>query len=105
MLRGLQQPAVALRMPRRTEHWAEGELFVFERCDPGDVKNADICLLQIRAPRARARNTMIVIARLASPKRGRALQFEPVSPGGPVFAADDSVLGTLRAVFRARHLK
>jgi transcriptional regulator with XRE-family HTH domain len=105
-VRACDKPLIALQVSRRTDHWEAGETFVFEQCSRDDAQDGDICLLQVRPPRARATKTMIAVARIAPAKRGRALQFEPVSPAGAIFTpADDTLLGILRAVYRGRHLK
>jgi transcriptional regulator with XRE-family HTH domain len=104
-VRACDKPVIALQVGRQTDHWEAGETFVFEQCSRDDVQDGDICLLQVRPPRARATKTMIAIAHIAPGKRGRALHFEPVSPSGAIFAPiDDSLLGILRAIYRGRHL-
>lgn len=99
------QPAIAFRLPKKTDHWEAGEIFVFERTTRDEVEDGEICLLQVRLGRTRGTAAWIAVATVTSVRRGRTLQFKPVEPAGPVFEADDSVLAVLRAVYRGRHLK
>jgi hypothetical protein len=99
-------PAIAFAMPRKSPHWTAGEVLVFERSRVEDVRDGELCLVQARAPRGDGTRTHIAVAHLAPAKRGRALNFEPVSPPGPIFAADaERLIGLLRAVFRGRYLR
>lgn len=99
-------PAIALKMPRKSSQWEAGEIFVFKRCRIEDVRDGEICLVQVRATRGDSTRTHVAVAHLAPAKRGRALQFEPISPAGPFVPADsDRVLGVLRSVFRGHYFR
>lgn len=101
-----ENPAIALRMDRRTEWWSEGETLVFEQYRQDAVHDGDICLVQIRLPRGRGTKTMIAVAHLAPAKRGRSLQLEPISPPGPIFGGnDDNVLALMVATHSSRRLR
>jgi transcriptional regulator with XRE-family HTH domain len=104
-VRAGDQPAIAIRVGRRTKHWEAGETFVFERCNRPDVDDGEICLVQSRTPRSRGTRTMIAVARAFPAKRGRNLHFAPVSPVGSSFAADDNLVTLLRAIYRGRYLR
>jgi len=104
-IRTPDEPAIAFAMPKKSQFWAEGEVFAFERCAREDVRDGDVCMVQVRPPRARATRTMIGVAHSAPAKRGRSVQIEPVSPPGPIFPVEDeSVIGVFRAVYRGRYL-
>jgi transcriptional regulator with XRE-family HTH domain len=105
IVRGLRDAAIAVQVDKRTKWWEAGEIFVFERCRREDISDGVLCLVQVKVASGRPPKTSIAVARLAPAKRGRVLQFEPISPGGPVFAADESALALLRAVFRGRYLR
>jgi transcriptional regulator with XRE-family HTH domain len=105
IVRGLRDAAIAVQVGKRTTWWEAGEILVFERCRREDIADGNLCLVQVKVARARAPKTSIAAAHLAPAKRGRMLQFEPVSPPGPVFVADDSLPALLRAVFRGRYLR
>jgi transcriptional regulator with XRE-family HTH domain len=102
---GSVEPAIALRMPRKKEWWEAGEMFVFERCGRDDLRDADVCLLQVQISRSRNPRTAIAVAHVVPAKRGHLLQYGPVSPAGPfIRGEDEAVLAVLRATFRGRRL-
>lgn len=106
MVRSSGRPLVAVQLNRRSTHWVTGEILVFEHCQRNDVEEGDICLVKAKPPRVRLAKTMITLARKTQSKRGRVLQFEPLSPVSAVFAAtDETVQAYLRAIFRCRYLK
>jgi len=105
-VRGLSRPAVAVQMPGKSSWWQKGEVIVFERCRPEDVREGEVCLVQLRVGDSRSSRTLIAIARLGPAKRRKALRLEPTSPSGPmVEPVAESLLAILRAVYRARHLQ
>lgn len=105
-VRATDQPAIALAMSKATEHWTKGEILVFEKGRQEDFRDGDICVLQVRLPRAKGARTMLAAAHVAPDKRGKAIQFQPISPAGPLLGpADDAIVGLLRAFYRARDLR
>ncbi len=106
MVRSSGRPLVAVQLNRRSAHWGAGEILVFEDCQRDDVEEGDICLVKAKPPRARRAKTMIALAHKTPSKRGRVVQFEPLSPASAAFAAtDETVLALLRCIFRCRYLK
>lgn len=103
-VRAGDEPAIAIRVGRRTKHWEAGDTFVFERCGLPDVDDGEVCLVQSRTPRSRGTRTMIAVARVLPAKRGRNVHFAPISPAGSSFAADDNLVTLLRAIYRGRYL-
>jgi transcriptional regulator with XRE-family HTH domain len=104
LVRAQQQPVIALRMERASDHWKQGELFVFARCGANDVTNGDVCLLHARGARGRPPRTILALARVLQTQRGQTYQFEPIRPGGPMLPADDAIQATFRAVYRGSYL-
>jgi len=47
---------------------------------------------------------MLTIAHLAPAVRGNTLQLEPLSPPGAIFAAGESLVACMKAVFRGRYI-
>lgn len=105
MVRSSGRPLVAVQLNRRSAHWGAGEILVFEHCQRNDVEEGDICLVKAKPPRARRARAMIALAHKTPSKRGRVLQFEPLSPASAAFTAtDETVQAYLRAIFRCRYL-
>lgn len=105
-IRATEQSAIAFEMSRRTEAWEKGEILVFERCEPNDVADGDLVLVQIRKPRARGPQTMIATVRVGRTTHGRTYGFEPVSPASSPFAEGDvTIAALLQLIFRARDLR
>lgn len=103
-IRATAGAVIAFQMDKATEAWEKGEILAFERCDRQDVRDGDLCLLQVKPPRARGSKTIVARAHLAPIARGRALQLEPVSPKGPIFTPEEDV-AWLRVVFRGRYVQ
>jgi transcriptional regulator with XRE-family HTH domain len=105
-IRATEGPAIALEMHKATHAWAKGEILVFEKCSPVDVTDGDLCLLQVKRPRARAAQTLIATARVSRPASELAVQFEPVAPPAPRFSAADTAPATiLRLIFRGSYTR
>jgi hypothetical protein len=103
-VRGACEPMIALIMAKRTAHWDANEILAFRRCQLTDLADGDICLIQIRPPRARLTKTALAVAEAKPAKRGQGIWLDVLSPAGPVCPATDPALMTImRAVFRARH--
>ncbi len=103
-VRASDNPALAFEMNRPTERWEKGEILVFERCDPDQVEDGDLCLIQIRRLRARGTQTMIAMVRVSRTTHLRMLKFEPTSPSLPPFAAAEvTVTAILRLSYRAKY--
>ena len=102
-VRATNHDAIAVQMGKGSEAWSENEILVFERCEPEKVRDNDLCLVQVKAPRGKGTKTLIAVAHLAPVARGQTLQLEPVSPPGPIFSASDELIACLRAVYRARY--
>lgn len=98
-IRQPRERVVAFLMPKKSEHWAEGEIIVFEECVPTDLKDRDLALVHLRAPRAKGPRTLIALAHVLPAGRGRTVQFQPLSPVGPTFDLSKDVL---IALFRVR---
>ncbi len=105
----IQAPAgqtIALKMTRGSAHWKAGEVFVFEEGHREQVGDDEICLVQVRTAKGVGSRTMIARARVARAERGKSIQFEPVSPTGPVFGKEDqNIIIVLPAIYRGRRLK
>jgi transcriptional regulator with XRE-family HTH domain len=103
-IRATSNATIAFQMPRESVHWVRGEILVFEECRPADVIDEDICLIQIKPPRARTPKTVLAAARLTS-KRGSLLQLTLIAPRSPTLSARDETIRTLmRTVFRGRRV-
>ena len=105
-IRVSHRPAIAFEMNRRTEGWEKGEILVFEQFGPDDVEDGDLCLIQIKRPRARGMQTMIATVRVSRTTHLRTLCFEPISPSLPPFAATEvTLIAILILVHRARYIR
>ncbi len=105
-VRATKDPTIAFAMTKASEHWTQGEILVFERCRRTDLEDGDVCLLQVRLPRAKRNKTTLAVAHVVPDKGGQTVQFEPISPAGPIFSTkDDALPALLRVVYRGRHLK
>lgn len=104
MIRGTDRRAIALQMQESTDHYEMGETLVFQRTPRDDIKNGDLCLIQVTPPKTRTPKTMIAVAH-TSKGRERSIQFQPVEPAGPILEADDDRLhAVLRLHYRGRYV-
>ena len=104
----IRRPAgrvLALVLPAGAEHWAPGEIVVFEECSASDLEHGDLCLIHYRPPRSKDYRTALAVAHVLAADRGHTVQVQPVSPPGRVFElAADLVHNLLKARFRGRYL-
>jgi transcriptional regulator with XRE-family HTH domain len=105
----IRKPAgrvLALVLPAGSEHWAPGEIAVFEECSASDLAHGDLCLIHYRTPRAADYRTAVAVAHVLPAGRGHTIQIQPVSPPGRVFEMSaDLVHNLLKARFRGRYLE
>jgi transcriptional regulator with XRE-family HTH domain len=95
---------IALRMDKNTNAWQKGEILVFEECGLDAVRDDDICLVQRVSRVNKPKPTAIAVAHVFRATHGQRLQIEPLSPTGPIFDGDESVLAVLRVVYRAQYV-
>ena len=105
LVRSADSSVIAFRFEKRSQYWAAGEILVFEQTSSQEVDDGELCLVRVQHPRARGMRTLIAVAHLTHPKRGRTLRFEPISPAGAALPADDGrVIAVFQAIYRGRHL-
>jgi transcriptional regulator with XRE-family HTH domain len=102
-VRSTQNDMIAFQMGKATEAWGAGEILVFEACERSQIRDGDVCLVQVKTTRGRGTQTMLAIAHLAPAVRGNTLQLEPLSPPGAIFATGEDLIACMRATFRARY--
>ncbi len=103
-IRATSKATIAFQMPRESVHWVRGEILVFEECRSDGILDQDICLIQVKPPRARTSKTVLAVARLTS-KRGSLPHLTPIVPRSPTLSArDESIMVLMRAVFRGRRV-
>lgn len=95
---------VALQMSRKTKHWMKDEIVVFAECDPSEVKESDLCLIQLQPSKGEPQ-TLVATVTHTSTAKGKLAEFKPVAAsGGPVLVGAESVLACFRSIYRARYL-
>ena len=124
-----KEAGIAFRMSTDSAQWAKGDVLVFESCRLDNLHDGSLCLVQLSVPKTKrgkkqaagAKNkqrsaipagpawrlteTIIALAHIAAQKRGRSVQFEPLSPRRPIIAFDDErFLAIFRAVYRGQYL-
>lgn len=105
MVQAPSNEVIAFQMPRATTWWKSDEILVFRRIESDACQNGDLLLLQVKPPRARVPQTMLVAARYAPHGAQRILQCEPTEAGQPLFTPEaDQIQAMLRCIFRARYL-
>ena len=121
------EASVAFRMSTESPYWAKGDVLVFEGCRLDDLRDGSLCLVQLSMPKMKkskeqvagaknkrrnaipagpATEAIIAITHVAAQKRGRSVQFEPLSPRRPILMFDqDQFLAIFRAVYRGQNLR
>jgi transcriptional regulator with XRE-family HTH domain len=103
-VRATDLPTIAFQMPRASTHWAKNEILVFEECQPDELADGDICLLQVATSRSRVPRTTIGLAQLGATSNSPST-ITPLKGRGSVMRADsESVRALLRVSFRAREV-
>ncbi len=98
--------AIAFQMPGGSAWWVEGEILVFAKSDLDRCRTGDLCLVQIRPPRARSARTSLVVVRFGDSGRSGRLELEPTDRSQPSYSPDpDQLEGLLRCVYRARYME
>lgn len=99
------EEAIAFEMPKGSGAWVTGEILVFRATSLDDCNGGELCLVQLRRPRARAATTLIATLRRDSSSRRRSFSFEPGNSEEESFAAEpERIDAILRCVFRARYV-
>lgn len=88
-VRATEKPLIAFEMPKEHERWNKDEILIFERIEMEDLQDGDLCLVQVRRSRARSTQTAIALARLLRATKGHTLHFEPISPAGAGWSAEN----------------
>jgi transcriptional regulator with XRE-family HTH domain len=79
-----ERQLAAIQMPRRGARWAAGEILVFERCRPDELRDDDLCLVHTLAPRANTKHTCLAVVHRVPAKRAPRIQIKPIDPDGAV---------------------
>lgn len=104
-VRAIDNPAIAFEMNRRTERWEKGEILVFEGCEPQELEDGELCLVQVKRPRAKGSQTMIASVLVSRPSQQRRCRFEPISPSSQPFSDDEvTIVAVLHLLFRGMYL-
>jgi transcriptional regulator with XRE-family HTH domain len=104
-IRTTAKRVIALEMASEAEAWSKGEILVFEECSSDAVCDNDVCLVQVSSKDEWPNTTIIGMAHVSRSARGQTLQFEPLSPAGPIFEATEGIAVYLHVVFRGRYVK
>lgn len=103
-VRTTERACIAFMMARKTDYWQADEIIVLEECGPESLQPGDLCLIQIRQPRAKFLRNLLATVKVSRAAKTKQIEFLPISPAGPALPLDNSTMTLImRCIYRATY--